>query len=123
MQHGTNRSLKGIKYEDYTDYEKTENYGYLIDFNKKVIFHQGDGCLKINKLAINKINRKVDIAHLSFFDWDSITYSLLKEKLHAKNIIFMHGTKPGKELETKEFKSIEPKLILFKHELESRLFE
>jgi len=123
MQHGTGRSLQGLKYEEYTDYEKTENFGFLLDFKKKVIFHQGDACQKINELAINKINRKVDIAYLGFFDYDSITYSLLKEKLHAKNIIFMHGTKPGNELETKEFKSIEPKLIFFKQELESRLFE
>jgi len=123
MQHGTDRSLKDVKYEEYTDYEKTENFGYLIDFDKKVVFHQGDACLKINELALNKLNRKVDIAYLSFFDWDSISYNLLAERLRAENIIFMHGTKPAKELETEGFKLLESKLIFFKHELESRLFD
>ncbi|NLE06613.1 MAG: MBL fold metallo-hydrolase [Crenarchaeota archaeon] len=122
MQHGTDRSLQGIKYEDYTDYEKTENFGYLIYINNKVIFHQGDGDLKHNELAVNNLNGKVDIAHLSFFDWDSISCNLLKEKFQTKNIIFMHGTKPGEELETKEMKLIESKLIFFKHELESKSF-
>ena len=123
MQHGTDRSLQGIDYDDYTDYEKTENFGYLINFEKKVIFHQGDACLKINELAINKLNRNVDVAHLSYFDWDSTSYHLLKEKFRVDNIIFMHGTKSGKELETEEFKIIEPKLVFFKQELESRIFE
>jgi L-ascorbate metabolism protein UlaG (beta-lactamase superfamily) len=125
MQHGTDRSLQGVKYEDYTDYEKTENFGYLIYVDNKVIFHQGDGDLNINEPAVNKVVSKlnhVDIGHLSFFDWDSISYNLLKEKFHAEKIIFMHGTKPGEELETKELKLIEPELVIFKHELESRLF-
>jgi len=122
MQHGTDRSLEGITHEEYTDYEKTENYGYLIDFNQKLLFHQGDGCLKINQPAIEQLNRNVDIAHLSFFDWDTTSYQLLKEKLHAKKIIFMHGTKPGNEWETDELKSIAPKVIFFNQELESRLF-
>ena len=122
MQHGTDRNLEGIAQEEYTDYEKTENYGYLIDFNQKLLFHQGDGCLKINQSAIEQLNRNVDIAHLSFFDWDPISYQLLKEKLHAKNIIFMHGTKPGNELGTEELRSIAPKVIFFKQELESKLF-
>lgn len=78
----------------------------------KLLLH--DACLKFNKLAINKLNRKVDIAHLSFFDWDSISYNLLKENLHVKNIIFMHGTKPGKELETNEFKLMAGKPINMK---------
>lgn len=126
MQHGTDRSLQGVKYEDYTDYEKTENFGYLIYIDNKVIFHQGDGDLNINEPAVNKVvsklNQNVDIGHLSFFDWDSISYNLLKEKFHAEKIIFMHGTKPGEELGTKELKLIEPELVIFKHELESRLF-
>ena len=65
---------EGIAYNDYTDYEKTEDFAYLIEFKKKAIFHQGDGCLKINEEALNNIHRKVDIAHLSYFDWDSTSY-------------------------------------------------
>jgi L-ascorbate metabolism protein UlaG (beta-lactamase superfamily) len=126
MQHGTDRSLQGIKYEDYTDYEKTENFGYLIYVDNKVIFHQGDGALNINEPAVNKVVNKltqnVDIGHLSFFDWDLSSYNLLKEKFHAEKIIFMHGTKPGQELETNELKLIEPNLVIFKHELESKSF-
>jgi len=123
MQHGTNRSLEGIDYKDYTYYEKTEDFGYLIDFNKKTVFHQGDGCLKINEEALNNIQRKVDIAHLSYFDWDSTSYQLVKDKLQANYVVFMHGTKPGKELEREELKAIESNLIRFEHELESKVFE
>lgn len=122
MQHGTNRSLQGVDYDDYTDYEKTENYGYQFDLEGKVIFHQGDGCLKINEAALDKLNAKVDIAFLSYFDWDSTSFNLLKDKLQAQNIIFMHGTKPGKELEKEGFKEIRPELIIFKQELESKTF-
>ena len=123
MQHGTTRSLDGIDYNDFTDYEKTENFGYLVELNYKVIFHQGDACLKINEKAINKLNRKVDIAFLSYFDWDSLSYHILKEKLCANHTIFMHGTKPAKELETEQLKQIELNLTFFNHELESKTFE
>lgn len=122
MQHGTNRSLQGVDYKDYTDYEKTEDYGYLFDLGDKLIFHQGDGCLKINEEALNKLNPKVDIAFLSYFDWDTSSFNLLRDKLHAQNIIFMHGTKPANEREKEEFKVMEPKLILFSQELESKTF-
>lgn len=123
MQHGTDRSLEGITYENYTDYEKTENFGYVMELNNKVVFHQGDASLKINEKILNKLQQKVDIAHLGFFDWDTISYNLLKEKLQTKNIIFMHGTKIGEELEKKDFKSIVTNLIFFKRELESKYFE
>lgn len=123
MQHGTDRNLSGIDYNDYTEYEKTENFGYMIDFNHKVIFHQGDACLKINEEAINNLRRKIDITFLSYFDWDSVSYNMLKEKFQSDQIIFMHGTKPGKELDTEQFKPIESKLIFFNRELESKIFE
>ncbi|HPF50566.1 MAG TPA: MBL fold metallo-hydrolase [Draconibacterium sp.] len=122
MQHGTNRSLQEVDYKDYTDYEKTEDYGYLFELGNKVIFHQGDGCLKINQEALDKLNQKVDVAFLSYFDWDTSSFNLLKDKLQAQNIIFMHGTKPAKEREKEEFKVMEPKLILFNQELENKTF-
>jgi len=122
MQHGTNRSLQGVDYKDYTDYEKTEDYGYLFDLGDKVIFHQGDGCLKINQEALDKLNPKVDIAFLSYFDWDTSSFNLLKDKLHSQNIILMHETKPAKERETEEFKEMESKLVLFNEKLESKKF-
>jgi L-ascorbate metabolism protein UlaG (beta-lactamase superfamily) len=123
MQHGTNRDLKGIRYDDYTEYEKTENFGYLVNFNDKVIFHQGDACLKMNEEILSKLNKKVDVAFLSYFDWDSTSFNILKDKLHAQNIIFMHGTKPAKELKNEQFKAIIPKLSFFNQELESKIFE
>lgn len=122
MQHGTNRSLDGLSYSDYTDYEKTENFGYIIHFDKKNIFHQGDGCLKINEKALKNIDCSVNIAHLSFFDWDSTSLNILKKDLKAEKFIFMHGTKPAKELESEQFKNIAPQLIFFKRELESHFF-
>jgi L-ascorbate metabolism protein UlaG (beta-lactamase superfamily) len=122
MQHGTNRSLDGLSYSDYTDYEKTENFGYIIHFDKKNIFHQGDGCLKINEKALKNIDCSVNIAHLSFFDWDSTSLNILKKDLKAEKVIFMHGTKPAKELESEQFKNIAPQLIFFKRELESQIF-
>jgi Predicted Zn-dependent hydrolases of the beta-lactamase fold len=122
MQHGTNRSLDGLSYTDYTDYEKTENFGYIIHFDKKNIFHQGDGCLKINEKALKNIDCSVNIAHLSFFDWDSTSLNILKKDLKAEKFIFMHGTKPAKELESEQFKNIAPQLIFFKRELESHFF-
>lgn len=122
MQHGTNRSLDGLSYSDYTDYEKTENFGYIIHFDKKNIFHQGDGCLKINEKALKNIDCSVNIAHLSFFDWDSTSLNILKKDLKAEKFIFMHGTKPAKELESEQFKNIAPQLIFFKRELESQIF-
>ncbi len=123
MQHGTNRSLEGISYADYTNYEKTENYGYLIHFNSKTIFHQGDGCLKINSEALQNIDCHPDFAYLSYFDWDSISLDILKKKLGAQNVIFMHGTKPGKEKETEEFGKISADLLFFDKELESKSFK
>ncbi len=122
MQHGTNRSLEGLNYSDYTDYEKTENFGYVIHFDKKSIFHQGDGCLKINEKALKNIDCYIDIANLSFFDWDSTSLNILKKDLKAEKVIFMHGTKPAKELESEQFKNIAPQLIFFKRELESQIF-
>jgi L-ascorbate metabolism protein UlaG (beta-lactamase superfamily) len=122
MQHGTNRSLEGLNYSDYTDYEKTENIGYIIHFNKKNIFHQGDACLKINEKALKNIHCSIDVAHLSFFDWDSTSLNILKNNLKAEKVIFMHGTKPAKELESEQFKPIAPQLIFFKRELESHYF-
>lgn len=123
MQHGTNRSLVGINYSDYTNYEKTEDFGYVIHFDKKTVFHQGDGCLKINEKALNKIDCPIDIAYLGFFDWDSASLNIVKNKLKAKSVIFMHGTKPAKELELDSFKKIAPQLIFFKSELESKIFK
>ena len=123
MQHGTNRSLVGIDYSNYTNYEKTEDFGYVIHFGKKTVFHQGDGCLKINEKALNKIDCPIDIAYLGFFDWDSASLNIVKNKLKAKSVIFMHGTKPAKELELDSFKKIAPQLIFFKSELESKIFE
>ena len=122
MQHGANRSLVGVSYLDYTDYEKTENFGYVIYFDKKTVFHQGDGCLKLNEKALKNIDCSIDIAHLSFFDWDSTSLDILKKDVKAEKVIFMHGTKPAKELESEQFKKIAPQLIFFKTELESRTF-
>jgi L-ascorbate metabolism protein UlaG (beta-lactamase superfamily) len=123
MQHGTTRSLEGVANSDYTDYEKTEDFGFVIHFSKNNIFHQGDGCLKINMKALNKIDCNINIAHLGYFDWDSTSFSIVKNDLHADKIIFMHGTKTGKELQTEEFKKIAPQLVLFKQELESKIFD
>lgn len=122
MQHGTDRSLEGLSNSDYTAYEKTENFGYLIHFNKKDVFHQGDGCLKINEKALENIVCPVDIAHLSYFDWDSISFNILKNDLQVKAVIFMHGTKPAKELESGQFKEVKHQVEFFNKELESRLF-
>jgi len=122
MQHGTNRSLEGIDYKDYTDYEKTEDYGYLFGLGGKVVFDQGDGCLKINEDVLDKLNQKVDVAFLSYFDWDTTSLNILKDKLQAQNIIFMHQTKSGKERDKEEFREMEPNLILFNQELESKTF-
>lgn len=122
MQHGTFRSLEGLNYSDYTDYEKTENFGYVIHFDKKNIFHQGDACLKINEKALKNMDCSIDIAYLSFFDWDSTSLNILKNDLKAEKIIFMHGTKTAKELESEQFKNITQQLIFFKRELESQFF-
>jgi L-ascorbate metabolism protein UlaG (beta-lactamase superfamily) len=123
MQHGTMRNLEGIAYSDYTDYEKTEDFGFVIHLGKKNIFHQGDGCLKINGKVLNKIDCTINIAYLSYFDWDSTSLNIVKNDLHAAKVIFMHGTKPGKELQTEEFKKIAPQLVFFKQELESKIFD
>jgi L-ascorbate metabolism protein UlaG (beta-lactamase superfamily) len=123
MQHGTNRSLEGVSYTEYTEYEKTENFGYVIHFDQKNVFHQGDGCLKINEKALKNIDCSIDIAHLGFFDWDSISLNILKKDLKVKKVIFMHGTKPGKELESEQLKIIAPQLIFFKKELERQIFD
>jgi L-ascorbate metabolism protein UlaG (beta-lactamase superfamily) len=123
MQHGTNRSLEGVNYSDYTDYEKTENYGYVIHFDGNNVFHQGDACLRINEKALKALDSPVDIAHLSFFDWDSVSFNILKKDLKAETVIFMHGTKPAKEFESEQFKAVVPKLVFFKQELESKIFD
>lgn len=138
MQHGANRSLEGLRYSDYTDYEKTENFGYIIHFEKKNVyrqgsnylkiagtknvFHQGDGCLKINEKALKNIDCSIDIAHLSFFDWDATSLDLLRKDVKPKKVIFMHGTKPAKELESDQFKNIAAQLIFFKKELDCQIF-
>lgn len=123
LQHGTTRSLEGVAYSDYTEYEKTQNFGYLIRFKNNSIFHQGDACLKINSEALNKIDGPVNIAHLGYFDWDSTSLSIVKNNLNAEKVIFMHGTKPGQELQTEPFKNIVPQLIFFQQELESKTFD
>lgn len=123
MQHGTNRSLEGVNYSDYTDYEKTENYGYVIHFDGKNVFHQGDACLRINEKALKVLDCSVDIAHLSFFDWDSVSFNILKKDLKAEKVIFMHGTIPAEEIESEQFKAIAPQLVFFKQELESKIFD
>ncbi len=123
MQHGTDRSLEGVNYSDYTDYEKTENFGYVIHFNKKNVFHQGDGCLKINEKALKNIDCPIDITYLGYFDWDSVSFNILKKDLKAKTVIFMHGTKPAKELDSEQFNGIKPRIVFFNKELESRIFD
>ena len=122
MQHGTDRSLEGISFSEYTEYEKTENFGYVIQFNKTNIFHQGDACLKINEKALKNIGCSIDVSHLSYFDWDSISLNILKKELKAETVIFMHGTKPAKELESEQFKEIKSQIVFFNQELESKLF-
>ncbi len=122
MQHGTDRSLEGVSFSDYTDYEKTENFGYVIHFNKKNVFHQGDASLKINEKALKNIDCTIDIAHLSYFDWDTISLNILKKDLMAETVIFMHGTKPAKELESEQFKEIKYQIVFFNQELESKVF-
>ena len=122
MQHGTDRSLKGLSFSDYTEYEKTENFGYVIHFNTKNIFHQGDACLKINEKALKNIGCSIDVSHLSYFDWDSISLNILKKELKPETVIFMHGTKPAKELESEQFKEVKSQIIFFNQELESKMF-
>ena len=122
MQHGTDRSLEGLSVSDYTDYEKTENFGYVVHFDKKNIFHQGDGCLRINEKALKNIDYAVDIAHLSYFDWDAVSLNILKKDLKASTFIFMHGTKPAKELDSEPFKEVKPQMVFFHQELESKVF-
>jgi L-ascorbate metabolism protein UlaG (beta-lactamase superfamily) len=123
MQHGTDRSLEGLDYSNYTEYEKTENYGYIIHLDNKNIFHQGDACLKMNTKALAKNDSPVNIAHLSYFDWDTTSLAILKNNLRAEKIIFMHGTQPGKELETEQFKKIAPELLFFSKEQECKYFD
>lgn len=113
MQHGTDRSLEGIDYSNFTDYEKTENFGYVIRLNNKTIFHQGDGCLNINGEALNALSLDVNVAYLSFFDWDSISYQILKDQMLADTIIFMHGTRPADELQKLEFIPVKSKIFFF----------
>jgi len=123
LQHGTTRCLEGIDYKDYTDYEKTENWGYVIRVANNTIFHQGDGSLKINEQALIKIKEKIDIAYLSFFDWDSTSFQLIQNDLHPNKIMFMHGTIPGDELTKSDFKAVEPQLTFFAKELDSMVAE
>jgi L-ascorbate metabolism protein UlaG (beta-lactamase superfamily) len=122
MQHGTDRSLEGVSFSDYTDYEKTENFGYVIQFKETNIFHQGDACLKINEKALSNIDCPIDIAHLSYFDWDSISFNILKRDLNPRTVIFMHGTRPAKELESEQFKEVNSQIVFFNQELESKVF-
>ena len=122
MQHGSDRNLDSISYSQYTDYEKTENFGYVIQLKNRRIFHQGDACLKINREALSKINVPIDIAHLGFFDWDEASYNILKVDLKARNVIFMHGTIPAKEFQTEQLIKIKTSLVIFKKELDSQSF-
>ena len=122
MQHGTNRSLEGVSFSDYTDYEKTENLGYVMHFNKKNVFHQGDGCLKINEKALKNIDCPINIAHLGYFDWNSASFYILKKNLKVKTVIFMHGIKPAKELESEQFKEVKHQIVFFNKELECKIF-
>jgi L-ascorbate metabolism protein UlaG (beta-lactamase superfamily) len=105
--------LTTLEQSDYNDYEKTENYAYVILLNKKRIFHQGDTDLKFNREALSAVKKPLDIAYLSFFDWDSASYSLLKNELQAKNIVFMHGTKPAEELNRDKFKDVKSEILFF----------
>ena len=123
MQHGTDRSLEGVPFSDYTEYEKTENFGYVISLNKHFLFHQGDGDLSINKEALKKIGCQPQIANLGFFDWDSVSYRILKQDLKAENVLFMHGTKPAKELQSEQFREVIPQIIFFSKEMDSKTFE
>jgi L-ascorbate metabolism protein UlaG (beta-lactamase superfamily) len=122
MQHGTDRNLDGIKYSDYTEYEKTENLGYVIGFKGKNVFHQGDGCLRSNKKALANINCPIDIAYLGYFDWDTASLNILKNELKARTVIFMHGTIPGEERKTEEFRKIAFQLLFFDKETECKTF-
>ncbi len=121
MQHGARRDISKVPSSEYTEYEKTENYGYIFTIGKKKVFHQGDGCLKLNEEVINAIG-DVDFGHLSFFDWDVTSFDILKNKLHANWVIFMHGTIPGEEFKREAFKETYPKLIKFEKELDCKDF-
>jgi L-ascorbate metabolism protein UlaG (beta-lactamase superfamily) len=123
LQHGSTRNLDSVDYKDYTDYEKTENWGYVIRVANNTIFHQGDGSLKMNEQALLKIKEKIDVAYLSFFDWDSTSFQLIQRDLHPNKIMFMHGTIPGDELTKDDFKTVEPQLTFFAKELDSLLTE
>jgi len=112
-QHGSGRDLTTLELSDYSDYEKTENYAYVILLNKKRIFHQGDTDLKFNREAFSAVKKPLDLAYLSFFDWDSASYSLLENELQAKNIVFMHGTKPAEELNRDEFIDVKSEILFF----------
>lgn len=122
MQHGAQRSLDGIEYSDYNDYEKTEDFGYVISMNGHRIFHQGDGSLKLNEAALKNINQPIELGYLSFFDWDSTSLAIEKNQLGAKQVVFMHGTIPGEELKSEEFKTIRPELLFFSNEMECKVF-
>lgn len=122
MQHGSPRDLTALETADYNEYEKTENFAYVIDFSGKKVFHQGDAFLRFNKQALKNIEGPLKIAYLSFFDWDSASYELVKNDLQAENIVFMHGTKPAEELEREEFKRVKSQVLFFE-ELETAIFK
>jgi|WetSurMetagenome_2_1015567.scaffolds.fasta_scaffold25047_3 L-ascorbate metabolism protein UlaG (beta-lactamase superfamily) len=106
----TDRCFEVVSNSDYTEYGKTENYGYVIHFKKKIVFHQGDGCLKINIKALKNIDYPINIVHLGYFDWDSISLRFIKKDLEAETVFFMHRTKPAKEIESEQLKGVKPQI-------------
>ncbi len=122
LQHGSTRNFETLSYSEYTDYEKTENFGFVFQMSGKYVFHQGDGSLKLNRNLIKSINTKLDIAHLGFFDKDSTSLSLLYNVMKARNIIVMHSFKPDKSAESEKLKKLNGNLIVYDKELDFRKF-
>ena len=122
LQHGSNRNLDKLSSDEYTDYEKTENFGFVFQLTGKYVFHQGDGSLKLNQNLIKSINQKFDIAHLGFFDKDTTSLSLLYNVMKARNIIVMHSVKNGKDLEIDKLRKFNRNVLVFDHELDFRKF-
>jgi L-ascorbate metabolism protein UlaG (beta-lactamase superfamily) len=122
LQHGSTRNLETLSYSEYTDYEKTENLGFVFQMSGKYVFHQGDGSLKLNRNLIKSINTKLDIAHLGFFDKDSTSLALLYNVMKARNIIVMHSFKLDKSAESEKLKKLNGNLIVYDKELDFRKF-
>jgi L-ascorbate metabolism protein UlaG (beta-lactamase superfamily) len=123
MQHGTNRNLEGVPWEEYSEYEKTQNYAFLVDLNARKVFYQGDASIKNNGKALTQLDGKLDAAHLGYFDWDTTSFNLLKDELKVENIIFMHETRSGDEFKNNdELKRIQHDIVRFDKEGECRAF-